>query len=259
MQIKMEAALPVALVITLAATLADGTRVAHRFPPDPTAPARLLEHLDKQPGLWAGFIDPTQPPYSAKGDGVSDDGPSLQSAVDDAYTARMSVVLPAGKTFLMAQQLGFLQRNRSRAFGFQIFGGDGPQRPVLKLKVRRRLVLSLSLSLSLQSSSRTVARSNTMVRTYWQKSCVFLSRVLAVYLFHCFESVGLRHDIFLLRPQGRHTVSRHVRLSSGGIVALMRHSSAWPTQSSRLAGWKHRGQRYFLVVPTRARWSRAWP
>ena len=149
MQIKMEAALPVALVITLAATLADGTRVAHRFPPDPTAPARLLEHLDKQPGLWAGFIDPTQPPYSAKGDGVSDDGPSLQSAVDDAYTARMSVVLPAGKTFLMAQQLGFLQRNRSRAFGFQIFGGDGPQRPVLKLKVRRRLVLSLSLSLSL--------------------------------------------------------------------------------------------------------------
>jgi hypothetical protein len=46
----------------------------------------------------------------------------------------MSVQLPANKTFLMSQQLSFLQTNRSRAFGFQIVGGAGGARPVLKLK-----------------------------------------------------------------------------------------------------------------------------
>jgi hypothetical protein len=107
---------------------------ARAFPPDPLYPKELVQHLDVQPGLLRGFVDPTALPYGAKGDGVSDDAAILQRAVNDAYHARISLVLPAGRTFLLSRQLSFHQLNRSRAAGFQIFGGAGPVRPVLKLQ-----------------------------------------------------------------------------------------------------------------------------
>jgi hypothetical protein len=50
----------IAQLVTAESTHANTTH--HRFPPDPAAPARLLAHVDEQPGLWAGFIDPTQAP-----------------------------------------------------------------------------------------------------------------------------------------------------------------------------------------------------
>ena len=50
----------IAQLVTAESTHANTTQ--HRFPPDPAAPARLLAHVDEQPGLWAGFIDPTQAP-----------------------------------------------------------------------------------------------------------------------------------------------------------------------------------------------------
>ena len=104
------------------------------FPPDPLIPKELVQHLAVQPGLLRGFVDPTALPYGAKGDGVTDDSAVLQRAVNDAYAARISVVLPAGRTFLLSRQLSFHQLNRSRAAGFQIFGGAGLRRPVLKLQ-----------------------------------------------------------------------------------------------------------------------------
>jgi hypothetical protein len=107
---------------------------ASSFPPDPLIPKELVQHLAVQPGLLRGFVDPTALPYGAKGDGVTDDSAVLQRAVNDAYAARISVVLPAGRTFLLSRQLSFHQLNRSRAAGFQIFGGAGSRRPVLKLQ-----------------------------------------------------------------------------------------------------------------------------
>ena len=65
---------------------------------------------------------------------MTDDAEILQRAVNDAYAARISVVLPAGRTFLLSRQLSFHQLSRSRAAGFQIYGGAGPRRPVLKLQ-----------------------------------------------------------------------------------------------------------------------------
>eukprot|EP00041_Stephanoeca_diplocostata_P028628 m.823932 g.823932 ORF g.823932 m.823932 type:complete len:499 (-) comp23405_c0_seq20:1052-2548(-) len=109
------------------------------FPPDPATPPQLLAHKDVQP-LNKGFVDVTLPPYNASGDCLSDDSAALQSAVTDAYNARMTVFLPGGKCFLLSRQLTFLQLWRSRALGFQIAGGGGKgprslQRPpILKLK-----------------------------------------------------------------------------------------------------------------------------
>ena len=89
------------------------------FPPDPTAPTRLLAYRDVQP-LLAGFVDPTLAPYGAKGDGVADDAAALQAAIDDAYVARMTVILPAGKVFLLSKQLRFIQplNITGRSYGF---------------------------------------------------------------------------------------------------------------------------------------------
>jgi hypothetical protein len=128
-------AAPHAVVGLLAAVLIAVLPAAARaFPPDPLFPQELVAHIHEQPGLLRGFVDPTAAPYGAAGDGITDDAAILQRAVDDAYHARISLVLPAGRTFLLSRQLSFHQLNRSRAAGFQIFGGAGPVRPVLKLQ-----------------------------------------------------------------------------------------------------------------------------
>lgn len=108
-------------------------------PIDPLTPARLAKHKDVQP-LLAGYINPCLPPYSAAGDGVTDDAVALQQAIDDAYVARMTVLLPSNRTFLLSTQLRMIQplNITGRSFGFQIVAGRGTQgavaRPVLKLK-----------------------------------------------------------------------------------------------------------------------------
>lgn len=88
--------------------LAGAALAASGTPIDPATPLRLAEHKDVQP-LLAGFVDPTLPPYAAAGDDVTDDAAALQSAIDDAYLARMTVYLPAGRVFLLSTQLRFVQ------------------------------------------------------------------------------------------------------------------------------------------------------
>jgi hypothetical protein len=106
-------------------------------PIDPITPARLAKHKDVQP-LLAGFVDPTLPPYSAAGDGMADDSTALQQAIDDAYVVKMTVLLPANRTFLLSTQLRMIQplNTTGRSFGFQIVAGSGVSgaRPVLKLR-----------------------------------------------------------------------------------------------------------------------------
>jgi hypothetical protein len=106
---------------------------------DPLTPARLRAAAAVQP-LCAGFVDATLPPYSAAGDGVADDSAALQDAADDAYAASMTLLLPAGRVFLMTRQLLLLQRfcyppcGNTRRHGMQVVGGGGGARPLLRLQ-----------------------------------------------------------------------------------------------------------------------------
>ena len=102
---------------------------------DPTLPASLAAHAATQP-LCAGFLNASAPPYSATGDGVTDDSSALQAALDDAYANRMAVLLPAGRTFLLARQLRAVQRTglpADRQHGYQLIGTRGPMPPVLRV------------------------------------------------------------------------------------------------------------------------------
>ena len=110
---------------------------AYETPIDPATPPRLAQHRDVQP-LLAGFVDPMLPPYSAAGDGVTDDAAALQSAIDDAYSARMTVVLHPGRVFLLSTQLRFVQPPNvtGRSYGYAMVGARGSPavaRPMLKL------------------------------------------------------------------------------------------------------------------------------
>lgn len=108
------------------------------YPIDPATPPRLAAHRNVQP-LVEGFVNPTLPPYNAAGDGVADDAAALQAAINDAYSSRMTVLLPEGHTFLCSTQLTFVQPPNvsGRAYGYAMIGGRSDRtkaRPVLKLK-----------------------------------------------------------------------------------------------------------------------------
>jgi hypothetical protein len=103
---------------------------------DPSIPAELARWAGAQP-LCAGFLNASAPPYSAAGDGVTDDSSALQAALDDAYANRMAVLLQSGKTFLVTRQLQAVQPGppkQSRAFGYQLVGTRGGPPPVLKVQ-----------------------------------------------------------------------------------------------------------------------------
>eukprot|EP01052_Picozoa_sp_SAG31_P045176 SAG31_NODE_8152_length_1508_cov_7.717486_1_plen_120_part_10 len=106
---------------TLVATLLS---LSVAFPIDPVTPPRLAAHQDVQP-LLEGFVNPTLPPYNAAGDGVTDDAAALQAAINDAYSSRMTVLLPEGHTFLCTMQLTFVQPPNvsGRAYGYAMVGG----------------------------------------------------------------------------------------------------------------------------------------
>ena len=103
---------------------------------DPSLPAKLTRYAHVQP-LCAGFLNASARPYSAAGDGVTDDTATLQSALDDAYALRMAVLLQPGRTFLLTSQLQAIQQGLpplSRAYGYQLIGARGGPPPVLKVQ-----------------------------------------------------------------------------------------------------------------------------
>ncbi|MCH5372778.1 MAG: glycoside hydrolase family 55 protein, partial [Planctomycetes bacterium] len=66
-------------------------------------PSMLKDNLDRHP--WKqGKLLVTEPPYSAKGDGVTDDTEAVKAAISDAYESDLDVYFPSG-TYLVSESL----------------------------------------------------------------------------------------------------------------------------------------------------------
>lgn len=95
-----------------------------------------------QPYLTEGFLDVRGAPYSASGDGITDDTAAIQAAIQDAYKYNFVVYFPRG-TYLLSQQLRLIQGKippypylSQRKFAHIMVGekSTGEDAPVLKLK-----------------------------------------------------------------------------------------------------------------------------
>lgn len=71
-------------------------------------PQRLKDHIAAQPNWEDGFLDVTKPPYTAQGDGITDDTEALQNAIDDAFAANLVVYFPSG-IYMVSNQLRCIQ------------------------------------------------------------------------------------------------------------------------------------------------------
>jgi hypothetical protein len=102
---------------------------------DPSLPPHLAAYSHLQL-LCAGFLNATAAPYSAAGDGSTDDTSALQAALDDAYAYRMAVLLEPGRVYIVTRQLRAVQAGKPksmREYGYQLIGGRGAAPPVLKV------------------------------------------------------------------------------------------------------------------------------
>ena len=146
---------------------------------DPLAPARLRAAAAVQP-LCAGYIDVTLAPYNASGDGLADDSDALQAAADDAYLARMTVLLPGGRVFLMTRQLTLLQRfcfppcGYRREYGMQIVGGGsdgagGAARPVVRLRDNSSVADNIFVAfVAVQADNSTLDDEASQYQSRWR-------------------------------------------------------------------------------------------
>ncbi len=83
----------------------------------------------------AHVVDVTQPPYSAKGDGKTDDTAALQKALDDVMGQHKIVYLPNG-TYLVSKTLVWKNQNSAKrnAYGFTWVQGQNGGKTVIRLK-----------------------------------------------------------------------------------------------------------------------------
>ncbi|QZE14950.1 glycoside hydrolase family 55 protein [Halosquirtibacter laminarini] len=107
-------------------------------------PQRLYSNLSSQIYWEDGFLDVTKAPYSAKGDGITDDTEAIQWAIDDAFASNLVVYVPFG-TYLLSDQLHCIQlqgkalpQNSIQAMSQRKFGhillGEALHPPIFRLK-----------------------------------------------------------------------------------------------------------------------------
>ena len=82
----------------------------------------------------ANVVDVTKPPYSAKGDGVSDDTNALQSAINEIVGRHRVLYFPKG-TYLISRTLKWPNQHAGRNnWGFTMLRGEDRDGSVLRLK-----------------------------------------------------------------------------------------------------------------------------
>jgi hypothetical protein len=127
---------------------------------DPSFPDKMARHASAQP-LCAGFLNATAAPYSAAGDGSTDDTNALQAALDDAYAYRMAVLLEPGRVYVITRQLRAVQAGKPtsmREYGYQLVGGRGGPPPVLKVADGADLSGFPSIGTSARNGQQLTAR-----------------------------------------------------------------------------------------------------
>ena len=84
--------------------------------------------------LHANVVDVTKPPFSAKGDGVSDDSEALQSALNENIGRHRVLYFPKG-TYLVSRTLTWPDKvGERRNWGFTMLRGESRDGSVLRLK-----------------------------------------------------------------------------------------------------------------------------
>jgi hypothetical protein len=99
-------------------------------------PGAVFEGLDETRFPSSPFVvDVRQAPYSARGDGQTDDTEALQQALDDSMGLHRMIYLPEG-TYLISRPLRWSKRNSAgrEAWGYNLLQGQHPERTVLRLK-----------------------------------------------------------------------------------------------------------------------------
>lgn len=104
------------------------------FAADPVG-AVLDAGTDKRFPITEFVIDVTKPPFSAKGDGRTDDTAALQRAINAAMGQHKVIYLPNG-TYLVSSTLNWTNKKSTgdNAYGFNWFQGQNPLKTVIRLK-----------------------------------------------------------------------------------------------------------------------------
>jgi hypothetical protein len=110
-----------------------------QLPPD------LLNKLPQRLGLQAnnhllledGYIDVTKPPYNAVANDGMDDYTAIMNAIEDAFTARMTVYIPEG-TYNVSKAFRCVMNHKGsnegrRLYSYMITGSTKGEKPVIKL------------------------------------------------------------------------------------------------------------------------------
>ncbi|GEM_PF-3308959 len=102
---------------------------------EPGLPAQA-EHMAFLPPRGSGVIDITQPPYNAKGDGITDNTAVLQRAIEDhiqtVKRGATHLYFPEG-TYLISDSLLWKNAKQQWSYGL-VFQGDGQERTIIKLR-----------------------------------------------------------------------------------------------------------------------------
>jgi hypothetical protein len=123
---------PVSLcLVVLVGWALPATRAAS---PGPTIGARISKDSISFP-VCTAVVDVTQPPYSAKGDGRTDDTDAIQKALADTMGAHKVLYFPNG-TYLVSKTLRYTKRDSrgGEAWGFNWIQGQEEERTVIRLK-----------------------------------------------------------------------------------------------------------------------------